>query len=679
MKSVVVLSIGRLAGDTIAAQVRRFFGGVVKVERYCLHDELDFAPGEVLALLTGEQVKERGRIATLIDQGMDYLVARRAIDYTRIQDLLALDDGTDVLLVNDFESSTRSAIDHLIRVGLDHLHYHPYWPGIGRFPALKVAITPGEPTLVPAGVERVIDIGSRQADISTIVELVQRLGLMDQLGDAISAQHLSEITRLLREIDRSGRRVAEMRDTLQILADYAPNGILYTDPGGRVLLGNYTMATILRMDAPAMANRPVGELVPELAAGPEALEGSPVLTLGGQEMLAYAKPVRQGGRLLGHIHVFTPSHAIQTLEQELRRNQRKSEHLARYSFHHITSRSPRMDRVLAYAERASQSDSTILIQGETGTGKELLAQAIHNASRRRQGPFVPVNFAAFPMSLLESELFGYDEGAFTGARKGGRRGLFEEAHGGTLFLDEIGDAPLEFQVSLLRVLQERQVRPVGGRKLIPVDVRVIAATNKDLASEVKQGRFREDLFYRLSVVPLRTPALRERREDIPLLVDQFVRRFSQGRHTRAEDIMTAEALEHLRAYPWPGNIRQLMNLVEFLLNIHDGQHPVALADLPEYLVEALPAADSGLVKELLGRDLVWMLEKFRQHGNMGRRHLAELAAAEQPHLTEGVIRGLLATAEQLRLTRAGTGRRGSALTDKGRRVSEQWVGGRGNG
>jgi transcriptional regulator with PAS, ATPase and Fis domain len=528
-------------------------------------------------------------------------------------------------------------------------------------------------------VEQVIDIGSRQADISTIVELVQRLGLMDQLGDAISAQHLREITRLLREIDRAGRRVAGMRDTLQILADYAPNGILYADLAGRVLLGNYTMATILRMDAGAMANRPVGELVPELPAGAEALEGSRVLTLGGQEMVAYAKPVRQGGRLMGHIHVFTPSHAIQTLEHELRRNQRKSEHVARYTFHSITSRSPRMDRVLAYAERASQSDSTILIQGETGTGKELLAQAIHNASRRRAGPFVPVNFAAFPMSLLESELFGYDEGAFTGARKGGRRGLFEEAHGGTLFLDEIGDAPLEFQVSLLRVLQERQVRPVGGRKLIPVDVRVIAATNRDLAAEVKQGRFREDLFYRLSVVPLRTPALRERREDIPLLVDQFVRRFSLGRHTRAEAIISAEALDHLCAFPWPGNIRQLMNLVEFLLNIHDGQHPVELADLPEYLVEAAPAPDSGLVRDLLGRDLVWLLEKFRQHGNMGRRHLAELAAAEQPHLTEGVIRGLLATAEQLHLTRAGTGRRGSALTDKGRRVSEQWVAGRANG
>ena len=679
MKSVVVLSIGRLAGDTIAAQIRRFFGGTVKVERYCLHDELDFAPGEVLAVLTGEQVRERGRVATLIDDGMDFLVARRAIDYTRIQDLLALADGTDVLLVNDFESSTHSAIDHLNRVGLDHLHYHPYWPGIGHYPQLKVAITPGEPTLVPSEIEQVIDIGSRQADISTILELVQRLGLIDQLGDAISALHLQEITRLLRENDRAGRRVAGMRDTLQILADYAPNGILYTDLAGRVLLGNHTMATILRMDAAAMANRPIGELVPELPGGPEALEGSLVLTLGGQEMVAYAKPVRQSGRLLGHIHVFTPSHAIQTLEHELRRNQRKSEHVARYTFHSITSHSPRMDRVLSYAERASQSDSTILIQGETGTGKELLAQAIHNASRRRQGPFVPVNFAAFPMSLLESELFGYDEGAFTGARKGGRRGLFEEAHGGTLFLDEIGDAPLEFQVSLLRVLQERQVRPVGGRKLIPVDVRVIAATNKDLAAEVKGGRFREDLFYRLSVVPLRTPALRERREDIPLLVDQFVRRFSQNRHTRADAIMSAEALDHLCAYPWPGNIRQLMNLVEYLLNIHDGQHPVDLADLPEYLVEAVPAPDGGLVKEVLGRDLVWMLEKFRQNGNMGRRHLAELAAAEQPHLTEGVIRGLLATSEQLRLTRAGTGRRGSTLTEKGRQVSEQWVGGWLNG
>jgi len=674
-----VLSIGKLAGDVIVAQIRRFFRDTVSVGRYCLHDELDFSPDEVVAVLTGEQAKSRERIAGMIDAGMDYLVARRAIDYTRIQDVLALAEGTDVLLVNDYESSTRAAIEHLKRVGLDHLNYHPYYPGIPDYPPLRIAITPGEPSLVPACVERTLDIGSRQADISTIVELVQRLGLMEQLGDSISSQHLREITRLLREIDQAGQRVADMRDTLQVLADHAPNGILYTDLAGRIILGNQTMSNVLRMDPEAMTSRSIWEVVPELPTAPEALESSVVLTLGGQDMVVWEKPVRQAEAIVGHVYVFETSHTIQTLEYELRRKSRKSEHEARYTFHDILSKSPQMDRVLAYAQRVSRSDSTILIQGESGTGKELFAQAIHNASTRGQGPFVPVNFAAFPQTLLESELFGYEEGAFTGAKKGGRRGLFEEAHGGTIFLDEIGDAPLEFQVRLLRVLQERQVRPVGGRKLIPIDVRVIAATNKDLAEEVKQGRFREDLFYRLSVLPLRMPSLRERREDIPLLVERFIHRFSHGRLSRANTVMTQETLEHLCTYGWPGNIRQLMNVVEFLMNIHEDRKLLQIAHLPEYLLQGEPAKDQRLVQDLLGQDLVWTLRQFLVHGNLGRRSLAELAHGNRPHLTEGVLRGLLGTAESLGLVLAGTGRSGSAITAKGRRVMAEWGNGIGNG
>jgi transcriptional regulator with PAS, ATPase and Fis domain len=679
MKKVVVLSIGKRAGDVIVAHLRRFFRGTVTVQRYCQEDRLDFAPDQVLALLSGEQAETRPEVAALLQGGMAFVLARRAIDYTRIQDLLALPAGTEVLLVNDYVTSTRSAIEHLSRVGLDHLVYHPYYPGIADYPRLGIAITPGEPDLVPPEVERVIDIGSRVVDISTIVELVQRLGLMDQLGDSISSQHLREITRLLREIDQAGKRVSHMRDTLQIMADYAPNGILYTDLDGRIILGNHTMATLLRMEAEAMTNRFILELVPELPAAKEALESSLVITLGGQEMVVWAKPVQQGEAVTGLLYTFETSHSIQTLEHELRRKTRKSEHEARYTFHDILSRSPQMDRVLGYARRVAQSDATILIQGETGTGKELFAQAIHNASKRRQGPFVPVNFAAFPMSLLESELFGYEEGSFTGAKKGGRRGLFEEAHGGTIFLDEIGDAPLEFQVRLLRVLQERQVRPVGGRKLIPIDVRVIAATHKDLGQEVRHGRFREDLFYRLSVVPLRMPSLRERREDIPLLIESFIERYSRGRQTRALDIMTRETFDHLCAYAWPGNIRQLMNLVEFLISTCEQNKLVQIEHLPEYLLQQGPMGSGGLVQDLLGPDQVWMLRIFREFGSIGRRHLAELAASQRPQLTEGVIRGLLLTSEALGLTEPGTGRRGSTLTDKGRLLAEQWDSGSING
>ncbi|HWQ09205.1 MAG TPA: sigma 54-interacting transcriptional regulator, partial [Holophaga sp.] len=454
-RTVVVISVSRAVGETFLAQIKRFFQEATPVLQFCLSDEFTFSPGEVLAVLTGRHARNHVKVQRLIAQGMDFIQARRAIDYTRIQNLLTLPEGTDVLLVNDFESTTRDAIDHLLRIGLDHLVYHPYYPGIQDYPRLDIAVTPGEPSLVPSCASRTVDIGTRHADISTIVELVQRLGLMGRLGDAISAQHLREITRLLREINEAGRRVSSMRDTLQVVADHAPNGILYADLAGKVVLGNQTLSTVLRMAPGDMVNHQVSELIPELATVPDGLESSSIIALNGQDLVVRQKEVSQGEAPVGRIYAFETGHAIQSLEYELRRKTRLSEHEARYTFDDIMTREPQMKQVLAFARRAAAGDSTLLIQGESGTGKELIAQAVHNASPRRTGPFVPVNFAAFPESLLESELFGYDEGAFTGAKKGGRRGLFAEAHGGTIFLDEIGDAPLEFQVRLLRVLQER--------------------------------------------------------------------------------------------------------------------------------------------------------------------------------------------------------------------------------
>jgi transcriptional regulator with PAS, ATPase and Fis domain len=670
VKTVAVISVNRSVGDTFVAQIKRFFKESVPVAQYCLRDEFDFSSSEVIAVLTGDYARSHEKVQKRIAQGMDFILARRAIDYTRIQDLLALPSGTEVFLVNDFESTAKEAIDHLIRIGLNHLIYHPYYPGIREYPRLKTAVTPGEPSLVPPFIERVVDIGSRQVDISTIVELVQRLGLMDQLGDSISLQHLREITRLFREINEAVKQVSQMRDTLQVMADHAPNGILYTDLSGKVILGNQTMSEVLKVTPEAMIDRKITELVPGLPQAPETMESNPIISLGGQEMVVREKAVDQGGAIVGHIYAFETSHAIQNLEYELRRKSRKSEHEARYTFSDILSRSLQMDQVLSFSKRVSQCDSTILIQGESGTGKELIAQAIHNESKRRSGPFVPVNFAAFPASLLESELFGYEDGAFTGAKKGGRHGLFAEAHNGTIFLDEIGDAPLEFQVRLLRVLQERQVRPVGGRKLIPIDVRVIAATNKDLISEVRKGTFREDLYYRLSVLPLRVPSLRERREDIPLLFDHFVKRFSQGKHSKASTVVMSDTLERLYSYSWPGNIRQLMNAAEYLINIQ-GQHPrVPVQYLPEYLQESTPVTQNTLLRDVLGEDMLWVLRRLRDYGNIGRRHLTELAEKEHPHLTEAVIRGILLTTESLGFTQVGKGRKGAILTEKGRLVAE---------
>src|SRR5437879_3275747 len=231
-----------------------------------------------------------------------------------------------------------------------------------------------------------------------------------------------------------------------------------------------------------------------------------------------------------------------------------------FMFEEIVGSSPALKTVLSSIVRVAPTDSTVLITGETGTGKELIARAIHKHSQRAGQPFISVNCAAIPPSLIASELFGHEKGAFTGAMQR-RQGRFELAHSGTIFLDEVGELPAETQIALLRVLQERQFERVGGNRIIPTDVRVIAATNRDLTAAIAAGTFRSDLFYRLNVFPIEVPPLRQRKEDIPMLVEYFVKRYAEkaGKQIRKIDNST---LERCQSYPWPGNIRELQNIVE---------------------------------------------------------------------------------------------------------------------
>jgi DNA-binding NtrC family response regulator len=249
----------------------------------------------------------------------------------------------------------------------------------------------------------------------------------------------------------------------------------------------------------------------------------------------------------------------------------------------LVGQSPAIRQIFAVVEKVANTPSTVLITGESGTGKELIARALHENSSRHAGPFIKINCAAIPKTLMESELFGYDKGAFTGA-VGAKPGRFELAHAGTLFLDEIGEIPVEMQVKLLRVLQESEFERVGGIKTIKVDVRLVTATNRDLQQEIVAGTFRDDLFYRLNVVPIHIPPLRERREDIPLLTDHFLAKFNDRLKKQIGSI-APEAIERLVAYHWPGNIRELENLMERTMLFCEGP-AIRVSDLPPEVVGA---------------------------------------------------------------------------------------------
>lgn len=280
---------------------------------------------------------------------------------------------------------------------------------------------------------------------------------------------------------------------------------------------------------------------------------------------------------------------FQRLHRENRQYRRDLQR--QFGFEHIIGHSEPMREIFDLVQKVADSDSIVLIYGESGTGKELVAKALHYHSLRSEKPLVPINCAAIPAELLESELFGYEKGAFTGAHRT-KIGRFEYANGGTLLLDEIGEMNPHLQVKLLRVLQERAIERLGGVKPIPVDVRIIAATHQDLDKSIQEGKFREDLYYRLSVIPVHIPPLRERKEDIPILIEHFLEKFNREKHRDVKGI-AEDALERLILYPWPGNVRELENLMERL---------VVLKRTDTIQVEDLPEKLSGEpVQEFLGR------------------------------------------------------------------------------
>jgi len=290
-------------------------------------------------------------------------------------------------------------------------------------------------------------------------------------------------------------------------------------------------------------------------------------SVAGLQLLVIQQPVEGIGVLL----TFQNIERIQRIEQKIRSELNSKGLVAKYTFKDILTRNADMQVLAAKAHRYSQTDEAVLLIGETGTGKELFAQSIHNASKRAGEPFVAVNCAALPENLLESELFGYVDGAFTGARKGGKQGLFELAHKGTLFLDEIGEMPINLQAKLLRVLQEKEIRKVGGDAVVPVDVRIISATNINIREKVRNGQFRLDLFYRISLLNLYLLPLRERLDDIPILFESFVRNYCEKHDLNSPRILSA-AYDVLKTYSWPGNVRELRNSAERLAIL--GSSPV---------------------------------------------------------------------------------------------------------
>ena len=370
----------------------------------------------------------------------------------------------------------------------------------------------------------------------------------------------------------------ELNEAARAAFNAMREGITIIDTDGIIVFGNTAYREFLNKEAGGDIGPIEGYRLRDLRPGarlPDVLEkGEPILHLTRQEVEDFyfvnLYPIYRDGVLLGGLSVVTFLDDAYRAREELEAMEARSKQVlhrinkangARYTFDDIVAERPAGAQTKALAETIAATDATVLLESESGTGKELYAQAIHNASLRREGVFVAINCANFNPNMLESELFGYVEGAFTGAKKGGKLGLFEAAAGGTLFLDEISEMDLGLQAKLLRVLQERRIRPVGGVKEIDVDVRVIAACNAGLPDYVDQGKFRKDLYYRLNTFPIHIPPLRERTGDIPALAAAILDQLSHK--LRRPFTLTDEAVRLLQAHSWPGNVRELRNVLEF--------------------------------------------------------------------------------------------------------------------
>lgn len=357
----------------------------------------------------------------------------------------------------------------------------------------------------------------------------------------------------------------EKRDEIASIMNYSFQGIISVNRKGMITLANSCCYSYMKERKEPLTGADIREVFPGIRIEEVIHQKKKILSevcdCSGRPVMVNCVPVSGESQDFGAVITFQGTEQIQAEEGKLRKRIYSTGFTAKYDFTHILYKSPVMEKLIQTAEKYSYADSNILIHRETGTGKELFAQSIHNSSPRRKYPFVAINCAALPENLLESELFGYVEGAFTGAARGGKMGFFEIAHRGTIFLDEIGDISPKLQSRLLRVLQEREIVRLGNDTVIPIDVRVICATNRNLRQEVEQGNFRRDLLYRLDVLELHIPPLRERRQDIPYLV----RKMTGFEHERTGCVLekiSEEGMELLKRHDWPGNVREIRNFCE---------------------------------------------------------------------------------------------------------------------
>ncbi len=515
-----------------------------------------------------------------------------------------------------------------------------------------------------------LNIGHTVLDLDTLIEIGVDLDLDDSINYRNVKLEAGDIEPLSQGMFYILNKINRCESSVTTLMKVANAGVVGIQNNGEIFMYNEKLAELLKFDSnylgllsnknDELSQIPFSQVI---KTGEEIKET--LVRINGVDFIITVEPIVHSGNRYGAIAIIKKFDEEERKQHIFRKQLIQKGHFAKRSFGDIVGKSERLVECVENAKRMAKSNASMLISGESGVGKEIFAQAIHNASKRSTYQFVAINCGAIPESLLESELFGYEDGAFTGAKKGGKMGLFELAHMGTIFLDEIGEMPILLQKRLLRVLEEREIVRIGGDRVIPVDVRVIAATNKNIKHMIEDNQFREDLYYRINVLPLTIPPLRDRTEDIQLLIADYCNKIN------GQFDMSSDAMAYMTMYEWPGNIRELRNCLEYLNNL--GKKRIELKDLPIQSEKVyLTASHFNTLQDEVEQFL--LLELYRNKEGLkklGRRSLCKLAHENGLKISEQKIRNLLIELEKRNLVTIFPGKSGTVITELGMKVVER--------
>lgn len=662
LKSIAVITDSH---SSLAAFIKRnleeIYSGYVTINNYYLNS---LKEDEIIEdNLTLIMIKERVlKVKKHVKNIKDIVVLNRTIKEKEVYKIFSIPEGMDVLVVNDNIETTMQTLTLFYELGINHLNLIPYEKD-KEYKNVKIALTPGESKYVPDYIEEIIDVGDRCIDISTFIKITSMLNIDNKEISKRLINYSDEIISLDNGIKNKYKELFIKNEEMDAIINLSTEGILLASIEGEIILYNKSFVRMFDISED-ITNFNIDKIFHgdmKKIIVPSKIENE-VIKYKNKYLNVNKCDVIHFGQKTGVYFNIQEITYIRQLEQNLSKKLREKGQVSRYTFEDIITNSPKMLECIKLAKKISNSDLTVLITGESGTGKELLAQSMHNGSKRHNQPFVAINCAAMPENLLESELFGYEEGAFTGALKEGKAGLFEQAHNGTIFLDEIGDMPLHLQTKLLRILQERQVMRIGSQKIVDIDVRVIAATNKNLLDMMQKGEFRTDLYYRLNVLPINIPSLKERKDDIlPLII-----------HFMGKNAVLAEKVKNIfLSYKWPGNIRELRNIAEYLSLMCESLE-VNVTDLPFYLLDVNDTFESkveileGKCSLLKAIDIMNIIKKYNEsNSSLGRTNIVRIFQENKMFITEGEVRKILATLNELELITSSIGRKGSQITDKG--------------